>query len=320
MSGLEVAGLAVGVVGLLAVFKECVDALSLISAARSNDRDFAILGAKLDLEKAQILSWAQRVRLTESNYDRRLDDPTCREAVDIAIRSICGLFDDAIKLRDQYGIAEVDTDDVALVAYSVSGSRLRAFNAAFSRLNIRDPPSSSLKQKCKWAIRDKNKFEVLLSHISFFADKLARLVPGSESAEHEELLRAIRAIQPLEQTRVLLDACSGRLKKFEQTAQTAHVEKSQKVILDTLWFRSMDERRDSLSAPHPRTFEWIFQPLSKIEGCGDFPAWLMSDAGIYWGIRETSRWQIDVDEVYSESPCDDKRPEKVGFSFDRLCS
>jgi len=48
---MEVAGLAVGVIGLIGLFKDCADLLSLISIARDLGKDAEVLQTKLDIER-----------------------------------------------------------------------------------------------------------------------------------------------------------------------------------------------------------------------------------------------------------------------------
>ncbi|KAK4035203.1 hypothetical protein C8A01DRAFT_18092 [Parachaetomium inaequale] len=80
----EVAGLALGVVGLAGIvgaFKDVVDLFSLFVDSKHLGRDYEILDTKLDIEKTMLLLWADRVGLLRPDYDRRLDLPNTQETV-----------------------------------------------------------------------------------------------------------------------------------------------------------------------------------------------------------------------------------------------
>ncbi len=56
-----------------------------------------------------------------------------------------------------------------------------------------------------------------------------------------------------------------------------------KRILDALHFRSINERRSTISKAHRRTFRWIYRDkISRTSSWDDFPKWLTAGRGCYW--------------------------------------
>ncbi|EAQ86206.1 hypothetical protein CHGG_07459 [Chaetomium globosum CBS 148.51] len=81
---MEVAGLALGVVGvagILSTLKDVAELYSLFVDSRSVGRDYEMLDTKLDIERTMLLHWADRVGLLRDDYDPRLDIPNTQETV-----------------------------------------------------------------------------------------------------------------------------------------------------------------------------------------------------------------------------------------------
>ena len=104
----EVAGLALGVVGLAGVvgaFKDVVDLFSLFVDSKHLGRDYEILDTKLDIEKTMLLLWAERVGLFRPDYDHRLDIPSTQETVFRVLACIRSLLSDASQLKPSFHVA-----------------------------------------------------------------------------------------------------------------------------------------------------------------------------------------------------------------------
>ncbi|UPK90160.1 hypothetical protein LCI18_001095 [Fusarium solani-melongenae] len=53
-------------------------------------------------------------------------------------------------------------------------------------------------------------------------------------------------------------------------------------ILSTLWFRMIDDRRETIADAHRETFQWALKPLTCDQPWDDLSHWLLAGAGIYW--------------------------------------
>ena len=81
------------------------------------------------------------------------------------------------------------------------------------------------------------------------------------------------------------DKSSSRSEKVRQSAtfKTSGFEGITKRILDALHFRSIVERRTTISKAHQRTFEWIYDDkLSQTSPWNNLPEWLRTGRGCYW--------------------------------------
>ena len=81
------------------------------------------------------------------------------------------------------------------------------------------------------------------------------------------------------------DKVSARGEKDGQPATfgTSGFEGITKRILDALHFRSIDERRTTISKAHQRTFQWIYHDkFSQNSPWDNFPEWLRNGTGCYW--------------------------------------
>jgi len=59
-------------------------------------------------------------------------------------------------------------------------------------------------------------------------------------------------------------------------------EKCTKRILDRLWFRLIDDRRNNIAATHSNTYEWAIKPPASGVIWDDLGKWLRFGRDIYW--------------------------------------
>ncbi|KAI6092140.1 prion-inhibition and propagation-domain-containing protein [Hypoxylon rubiginosum] len=295
----EAAGLAVGIVALIGTFKDCVDLFLYISSAQSIARDYAILETKLEIERTLFLQWADRVRLlSPDQYDRRLDDPTKVKVLSAALGSIRKLLSESERLRNSYGLApEPETESrgknyqmvgrqqiTKEAASAISGSRLIRFFKDFEALDIGSKDKSTHVSpigKIRWAIQDKDKFEKLIQELSYFIAKLNELVPDS----HERITAMINDDLKKENLAMIDLVYEASVNKEHAVAAIAKRNQQEKRVLQSLWFRAMDDRRYSIAPPHSQTFHWAIEPREASRHGGkwdNLSKWLQTGTGIYW--------------------------------------
>lgn len=281
----EIAGLALSIIAVVGVFNDCVDILSRISAARSMGTDSERLNTKVDIERALLLEWADRVRLATPNHDPRLDNDTIGNAVLGALRSILGLFSDASNLRARYGLREADHGAVEQNLFSLSEKRMSSFREKFQALSVsssgqcRQP---SILKRGRWAIHDKEKFETLVAEITYFTSAINRLIPDIDNSALKLLKEDFRLLKRVSQSRLVLDALPYHKPVLEDVAMRRHSEICAQRILDTIWFRSMNERRDEVTNPCSGTYEWPFGSSGNHGAWSNLHEWLEQGSGIYW--------------------------------------
>lgn len=66
--------------------------------------------------------------------------------------------------------------------------------------------------------------------------------------------------------------------RFEMLSEAEVKDK----ILGSLRYATMQDRLDSVLSAHRKTFEWVFNNLSKTGPGSDFATWLKEGDGIYW--------------------------------------
>ncbi|RSL70704.1 hypothetical protein CEP51_012153 [Fusarium floridanum] len=295
---MDIAGLTVGAAALIGTFKDCIDLYSMISAAGSLGKDAALLETKLDVEKMLFFQWADRVGLVNPReYDARLDEPALNKTVARVLSSIKDLLGEGNALQSRYGLARCDLaidrtslDDVD--AAKPSALRMERFLRNFEQLGLTtntpkantEAKGFSVKDRWCWVVRDKDKFEQLIQELSHLNSRLHDLVPDKANARSilaltEEDLSDIRSIPHL---KLISEAAPGIphvLEAVRRAIQTAN----QNRVLQRLWFRQIDDRRETVSGAHAGTFSWALCPPKRALEWDDLCDWLRAEkSGIYW--------------------------------------
>ncbi|KAK3493378.1 prion-inhibition and propagation-domain-containing protein [Neurospora crassa] len=290
---MEPVGFAIGVIGLAGVFKSCVELFGYFSTYRSYGHDYNTLDTKLHVEKAVLLQWADRVRLLHQDYDQRLDNPTTRKAVSDILTSITHLLSETSSLQQRYGVEQRDGPHSQLLVSQSSaiGASLMEkvkndYNAMQLRIHHRKATTPA-SDKLRWMIVDKDKFNALIAELSHFTSKLDALLPGDSPERTVSLLASLirnEVLSVYKENAKLLpqQATDDRLGENDilQEARDQHR------ALNSLWFRCMDDRKDSVSPAHVKTLQWALKPACEREGSGaewdDLSEWLRSGTGVYW--------------------------------------
>ncbi|KAK4161004.1 prion-inhibition and propagation-domain-containing protein [Cladorrhinum sp. PSN259] len=296
----EVAGLvlgAVGIVGVIGAFKDAVDLFNVIADSRYRGRDYEILDTKLDIERTLMLQWAARVKLMRPDYDQRLDDPSNQKLVVRILGCVSTLFTDlnAPELQQRYGVEDVSSDpdsaatDRALTTRNRVGSIrwqnfIDDYMAHRSQL-VKKTPVVTTVNKVRWIIRDRHKFEALIQELSHFSTKLNEILPavsGGALSSRAMTDKDLEAISGIRELKVLIEASVGNRTDIAQSAEDLLRKRCRSCILNKLWFRRIDDRRESIRPAHKQTLQWLLNNKSKQNSWDDLTTWLRSSSGIYW--------------------------------------
>ncbi|KAK3491087.1 prion-inhibition and propagation-domain-containing protein [Neurospora hispaniola] len=290
---MEPVGLAIGVIGLAGVLKSCVELFGYFSTYHSYGHDYNLLDAKLHVEKAVLLQWADRVRLLHEDYDRRLDNPTIREAVSHILSSITHLLSETSSLQQRYGVEQRDGPHSQLLvsqSSAIVSSLMEKFKNDYNTMQLRihhRKATTPASDKLRWMIVDKDKFNTLIAELSHFTSKLDALLPGDSSERTVSLLASLirnEVLSVYKENAKLLpqQAADGRLEGNDILQEARDQDRA----LKSLWFRCMDDRKDSVSPAHVKTLQWALKPACEREGCeaewDDLSEWLRSGTGVYW--------------------------------------
>ncbi|KAI0521799.1 prion-inhibition and propagation-domain-containing protein [Xylaria bambusicola] len=298
----EAVGLALGVVGLLGTFKNCVDIFSFFSSYNSFGRDRDSIETKLILQQALLLQWAKHVRLTYPDYDKRLDAIDTQSAISRALQAIRHLLNEISLLKQRYEVKVISSSlsssspDLQSRVGRVASSYMQQFNRDFDKLKVDVAEKwkmASVSKKMLWIISDKEKFEKLVLELSGFISDLYQLVPETDhiSQQSNIMLSGKDDMPQLKDTKTLALIYDSTVEGKKHMAVAAaqllsdlHVQD----ILDAIWFRSLDHRRYAVKEAHQETFHWALErpedSRSRNERVkwDDLPSWLESGNGLYW--------------------------------------
>jgi len=314
----EVAGLVLGVAGLaglIGLFRDTVDLFTLFADAHHVGRDYEILDTKLDIEKMLLLKWADRVRLLRPDHDERLDDEETQALVGRILDCIAQLLSDTKELRDRYGLIESveAAEEVAPPVHQtrpgislppgdpavdvvpspetrptrISQFRWRRFLEEFERLrgNARHR-TIPIRTRARWVIRDKQRFDDLIQQLGHFISKINELLPVTNNScgrsDADPATEDVESLTDLRSLKLVRKAATD-LPDLEHSAKMMIDKKCRSLILDSLWFRTIDERRQYVEEAHFKTLSWALDPPDGSEmPWDDLPEWLRSGSGIYW--------------------------------------
>ncbi|KAH7305841.1 prion-inhibition and propagation-domain-containing protein [Stachybotrys elegans] len=282
---MEAAGLAVGILTLVGIFDDCVTLFSYFTSYRSLGRDYEVLAARLDVEKTLLLQWAARVRLLYHDHDSRLDDAATQNAVSIVLGNIHSLLGEGSIFQERYGMEQPPQNAATLevVKAQIGQEYMEVFRKYFHAFQLRvkgRQKYTSSGKKFRWAVNDKGKFEKLVQELSNFVAKLNHLIPSINPAAEQitqtmlrETLSHLKDLRALRATQIVPIHAPVRISRPAKEPLDTMVQKR---ILERLWFRTMDDRLEAVSAAHQKTFRWALSPDS------DLSSWLASGSGIFW--------------------------------------
>lgn len=285
----EIAGLILGVAGLaglIGAFKDTIELFNDFADSRHLGREYEILDAKFDIERTLLLQWEDQVRLLQEDYDRRLDEPHIERAVANIMACIKHLLSHEKELVQRYGIGEIQQQASPSTLQSLptmSAGRLSKFFKDFENLKIRANAHDhevSLHRRVRWIIRDKQKFEKLVTELGGFVMKLYQIMPTHISVTMTNA--DLRIIGNLKKLKKILAASRGHRHSIAESTKERIERRCEERILETLWFRRMNDRQESLASGHQKTLQWALEPPSQNYPWDDLSDWLRHDSGIYW--------------------------------------
>lgn len=277
-------GVALGALALLSTFKDCIDLFSTISAAKSLGFDCEILNTKLDIEKTLLLQWVDRVRLLDPlEYDRRLDDSRINKTVMSILTSIRLLLSESANLQNRYGMKPVETETAIIP--TISRPRMNQFMQEFENLSLRihaTQRGSSVKQRFCWVVRDKEKFSSFVQELSSFVSKLNAVIPAIQEPVDSMTRKDLENIRNLHQVQLVLEAAKEHEMGVADLARESITRRCQERVLERLWYRMIDERKNNVAEAHFKTLQWALHPPTPEVEWDDLSEWLRSGSGIYW--------------------------------------
>ena len=284
----EAAGLAIGVAALIGTVKDCIDLFGYISASRDFGRDYQVLATQLEVAKILLLQWVYRVHLFDQNDN--LLDPTTTNTASQVLSSIQHLLGDAQNLQDKYGLRDetsstssghrITNRAASRHDHVLSESRMDRFYRDFKNITVRADVSTT--KKIRWAVHDKDKFDVLIQKLMQLISSLNQIIPDSCGTMLQMIREDLRSLR-LQQLQLVPEASRGHQPPVTDAVLD---ELTTRNILECLWYRMIDDRKAGVRPAHEKTFKWALNGRydeSSTE-CEWHPlsSWLANGSGIYW--------------------------------------
>ena len=290
---METAGLIFGIFGLSSAFKDCIDLLKLISAARAFDQNSEILSTRLVAQELRLLQWAERVKRQEGQ-SRSLPSPAVQAGVEKILLVLQKLLSNAKELQHKYGLLEISQDtDAHEPTKTLDRQTLNNLCARLEKQfsignnSSHSQPSAphreiSVTQRSRWAIRDRARFQDLVDTISLMVSDLVHIVPKSTFGIPGTIADDIRKLQSTRALNTVLDSTKGfdDLEYLASAAEEKLAKQAQTQIRRILWFRRLEERKSDIKSACPTTFDWAFESWQNFKW-GNLAHWLADGTGIY---------------------------------------
>jgi hypothetical protein len=101
----------------------------------------------------------------------------------------------------------------------------------------------------------------------------------STSSKSKATIQDIRNVRML---KAILHASIDENNDLAEVTKSAIDRECTRLILNRLWFRLIDDRRDSIAEVHSKTLQWAIHPPSSTVAWSDLSQWLRSEHGIHW--------------------------------------
>ena len=229
-------------VGLFSLFSTCVECFEYFEAARGFPVDYEQLLTKLELQKIRLLAWGDAVGVLGTDSEDRALQVRDIPVIEKTLRQIKSLLLDANDLRRKYGVTEsaVHTSEGSPVDQALQSNevvqtsglvRERSFLSVHSRFwtKYKSKPRPKPIARTIWAIRDKTKFEDLITILKGFIDDLNDLKdvipPEAVQKQNRHIQVDIESIRPgslpdIENLRLIELSCSDIYPEWAEAARS----------------------------------------------------------------------------------------------------
>ncbi|KAI3331487.1 prion-inhibition and propagation-domain-containing protein [Xylariaceae sp. AK1471] len=169
---MEAAGLGIGVIGLVGLFSTCLDMVERWDSYKDFGLESESLRARLTADRVLFRQWGQKVGIgndrREGDHHKALDDPSIRPAIDLVLRSIKNIEDDA----NTFASPLRHFSDLTRLSAEVD-SMLHKDSKPFKKSeNI-----TSRRSRLGWALGGKARVLKLVASFEVLVQKLYDLVP-----------------------------------------------------------------------------------------------------------------------------------------------
>ena len=218
MSGAEaIAGLAIGAIGLTALFTTCIDAFHIVLTAHEFGEDYEVLCADLAIQRLRFCLWGETVGLVsrESSTPPKalpaLGDPGIEPTVVQTLQAIQYLLKEATRVRDEFS------------STPRSSHQLPLFRDTFNQFSLRAKLSrkqASVASVTKWAVYAREKFQERIERLKSLIDGLEKVSEslGVLELQRRKLQIEIESLDDVDSLRLVRDASAYSQRELSDTA------------------------------------------------------------------------------------------------------
>ncbi|KAK3362346.1 prion-inhibition and propagation-domain-containing protein [Lasiosphaeria hispida] len=211
----EVAGLALGVLGVAGLFKACIENFDIVVNAREFSEEFDLLCTELSLLRVRLVLWGETLGIVpcpegaQVPYNKAIDRPDIRPAIEKSLSHLRLLLSKADVVTDRYELKEESA------ALQQSSKGLMIFRERFEafKLSIRkNQKQKSAWKVTRWAIHDLDRFKSLVEKIKSLVDGLEGITSSLGVLERQQalLVKEVESISDAQSLRLLKEAASSR--------------------------------------------------------------------------------------------------------------
>ena len=218
MSGAEaIAGLAIGAVGLTAIFTTCIDAFHIVLTAHEFGEDYEVLCADLAIQRLRFCLWGETVglmsrgSLTPPSPLPALGDPEIKPTVVQALQAIQYLLQEANRVRDQFSSPPRSSHQLTLFCDT--------FNQFSLRANL-SRKQASVATVTKWTVYARDKFQDKIERLKSLIDGLEKVSEslGVLDLQRRRMQAEIESLDDINSLRLVRDASTPSQQGLSDTA------------------------------------------------------------------------------------------------------
>ncbi|CAM1508847.1 Fc.00g025860.m01.CDS01 [Cosmosporella sp. VM-42] len=204
---MEVAGLAIGAVSLLAGFAGAVDGYRLLCDVFAKDNGLRSLAADWHVEKVRFKRWGEHFR-TDAGSDclLHLESELVRGAIGRVMAEIMTLQQQTIPKLKKYDIADLPVPKVV-------GPSDEAFKESSNWVKKIQDQRNKIKQvkRVSWAIQDKDELQGVVNELKKRNDQLWSLVQASEADRVRSSTAMLQSIKSHQENEISLLAIQQQI-------------------------------------------------------------------------------------------------------------
>ncbi|KAK4620158.1 Heterokaryon incompatibility protein S [Fulvia fulva] len=196
---MEVVGVAIGGVGLAALFDSTVNTLHYIDSGLKYGKSYQKTALKLNLLDLRLTRWRHSVDLVDdaSKLQDKVHLATPQEAD--TVQYLLGEIKEGLETAEKAAQRHKLRGAPATTTPEIGDRSIEALARKVSRLAIARQRGTSTSQKAVWALHDERKFKILVDDISGFVDSLEKLFPAAKPMQAQLVVQdAAELVQPAE--------------------------------------------------------------------------------------------------------------------------